>query len=85
MIVSSSKPTASARGLDGEPFDRDEYADSLEWRLDRPISDHSVSLTESEAIVASRLLDELAGVYAGERIGELARKLAVMIAEKAWM
>jgi hypothetical protein len=81
----SSKPTAGARSLNGEPFDRDEYADSLAWRLDRPISDHAVQLTESQAIVAARLLDELAGVYAEEPIGALARKLAATIAEKAWM
>lgn len=80
----SARPTASARDLDDEPFDRDEYARWLAWRLERPIAAGGAWLTEAEATVAALLLDELTGVYPGEPLGALARHLAISLSEKAW-
>jgi hypothetical protein len=80
----SGRRTLAARDIDGEPFDRDEFARVLSWRLERPLSPHPVRLTEAETIVAARLLDELAGVYEDEPIGQLARYLAMTLSEKAW-
>jgi hypothetical protein len=80
----NDRPTATARDLDGAPLDRDDYARNLAWRLERPISPRPVRLTEAEAHVAARLLDELGGVYRDEPLGALARYLAMTLSEKAW-
>ncbi|MBL7489177.1 hypothetical protein I6A60_27460 [Frankia sp. AgB1.9] len=76
--------TSAARDLDGEPWERDEFARVLSWRLERPISAQAVLLTEAETMVASRLLEELAGVYPDEPLGQLARYLAMTFSTKAW-
>jgi hypothetical protein len=76
--------TAGARDLDGAPWRRDEYAQTLSWRLDRPISTDPVALTEAETTVTARLLEELAAVYPGEPLGQLASYLAMTLSARAW-
>jgi hypothetical protein len=39
-------------------------------------------LSEGEALAVAALLDEPAGVYAGEQLGTLARELAVRIYDR---
>jgi hypothetical protein len=73
------RPTATARDQEGNPLNRDEYADRLRARLadgDRSPAD---ALTAAQAAVAARLLDELAGVYRGESLGALASELSVLL------
>jgi hypothetical protein len=72
------QPTATARDQSGNPLNRDAYAEQLRaWLNDdgRP-TEASQVLTSAEAAVVARLLEELAGVYRGENLGELARELA---------
>lgn len=78
------RPTASVRGRSGNPLDRDEYAESLGKLLadgDRSVG-RPVTLTAAQAAVAARLLDELAGVYRGEDLGGLARRLSALLDEQ---
>jgi hypothetical protein len=74
-------PMATVRDRAGNPLDRDEFAVSLRARLAEGGSagGHRM-LTTAEADVVARLLDELAGVYRGEKLGALARELSVLIA-----
>jgi hypothetical protein len=75
------RPTATVRDWAGNPLNRDEYALSLRARLaehGRPTG-YLTTLTTTQATVAARLLDELAGVYQGESLGTLARDLSVLL------
>jgi hypothetical protein len=75
--------TANVRDVDGNPFPRDEYAESLADQAIRvPAIDRLPLLSEGEAGAVAALLDELAGVYAGEGIGRFARELAVRIYDR---
>jgi hypothetical protein len=74
------RPTAAIRDHAGNPLNRDEYAARLRARLieSDPLGPRPV-LTAAQAEVVARLLDELAGVYTGERLGALARELSVLL------
>jgi hypothetical protein len=79
--VVAPRPTATARDLAGDPLDRDEYAERLRARLDdgaRSTLD-AAKLTGAQAAVVARMLDELAGVYRGESLGELAHEMSVLL------
>lgn len=72
------RPTRTARGPGGHPLDRDEYAARLRASMGNAggTAGHPTALTRGQAVVVARLLDELAGVYAGEDLGALAGELA---------
>jgi hypothetical protein len=75
------RPTAAARDASGDPLDRDAYAERLAKVLadgDRSAG-RSLTVRVAEAAVAARLLDELAGVYRGERLAALAHELAALL------
>jgi hypothetical protein len=60
---------------------RDDYAAQLRAQLgedSRGTGSHNVP-TGAQANVVARLLDELAGVYRGEDLGELAREMSQML------
>lgn len=69
------RPTASVRDRAGNPLNRDEYAD----RLREQLADAGPPPTTAHLTVAARLLDELAGVYRGERLGQLAHELSNLL------
>jgi hypothetical protein len=74
-------PTATIRDRAGNPLNRDVYAAQLRTRLAEGGStagQHRM-LTAAEAEVVARLLDELAGVYRGEKLGALARELSTLL------
>ena len=75
------RPTATARDRAGNPLNRDDYAAQLRARLGEgsPTTGSSPVLTQGQADVVARLLDELAGVYRGEDLGTLAGALSQMI------
>jgi hypothetical protein len=70
------RPTAAARDVNGAPLDRDEYAERLAGMDESRYS-------ETWAIAA--LLEELAAVYPGERIAEVATDLARRLQARAGM
>ena len=75
------RPTSAARDRSGNPLDRDEYTRGPRERLadsDRSAG-RTVMVTAAQAVVAARLLDELAGVYRGENLGTLAHELSAML------
>jgi hypothetical protein len=74
-------PTATIRDRVGDPLNRDEYAVQLRARLAEggPTGEGHRMLTAAEADVVARLLDELAGVYRGEKLGALARELSALL------
>lgn len=79
--VIAPRPTATARDRAGNPLNRDDYAAQLRAQLGedpRGAGSHSVP-TDAQANVVARLLDELAGVYRGEDLGELAREMSQML------
>ena len=135
----TARPTATVRGLDDAPLDRDHYARALteqaapytpvegdrvrltygdgstvegRWEYiggdvegyalrldDGTVHPHVAGqvardivhrvprprlalLTHGEALVAAQLLDELAGVYRTEPLGELARDMAVRLYDR---
>jgi hypothetical protein len=75
------RPTRTARGSDGNPVNRDEYAAQLRAKLgeDSHVNDPRAVLTRGQAGAVARLLDELAGIYRSEELGELARELSEML------
>lgn len=77
--VVAPRPTATARDRDGNPLNRNEYADLLRARLTDGGRSPGGTLTTAQAAVAARLLDELAGVYRGESLGALASELSVLL------
>jgi hypothetical protein len=78
--------TANARGLDGRPLDRDEYAQRLsDQAIALPAADRLPVLAEGEAATVADLLDELAGIHSGEPLGRLARDLAHRIHDRLSM
>jgi len=74
------RPTASVRDRSGNPLNRDEYAEHLGRLLvdGGRSAGRSPTLTAAQAAVVARLLDELAGVYRGERLGALAQELSAL-------
>jgi hypothetical protein len=60
---------------------RDEYAAQLRAKLDEDshVNDPRTVLTRAEADAVARLLDELAGIYRGEELGELAGELSQLL------
>lgn len=75
------RPTAAARDVNGNPVNRDIYAEQLRAQLSKePMStDTRTLLDPAQSIVVARLLGELAGVYRGEKIGALAAEMAALI------
>jgi len=73
-------PTSTATDAAGNPRNRDEYAAQLRKQLDEtsPAGDPHM-LTSTQATVAARLLEELAGVYRGEALGVLAHDMAIQL------
>ena len=79
--VVAPRPTATALDGAGNPLNRDDYAAQLRAQLgedSRGTGSHGVS-TGAQANVVARLLDELAGVYRGEDLGELAREMSQLL------
>ena len=75
--ISRARPTAAARGTEGDPRDRDEYAAALRGKLAAAEgSADPMTLTTGQATVIALLLDELAGVYRDEDLGGLAHELS---------
>jgi hypothetical protein len=78
-----AKPTATIRGVDGGPLDRDDYAVCLsDHAIPLPPAEWVTVLGEGEALAMAALLDELAGVSPGEQLGMLARELAARIYDR---
>ena len=84
-----SRPTASARYLDtGLPLDRGEFTAQLLARLARESLDaggaptRSAFLSAAEAETIAELLDELAGVFPDEELGQLAGTLSARMWER---
>lgn len=75
------RPTAAARDVNGNPVNRDIYAEQLRAQLSKESldTDAPTLLEPAQSHVAARLLDELAGVYRGEGIGALAADLAAIL------
>ena len=82
--------TAMVRGTDGQPLERDEYAESLRVELELhggraggdALAERQLRLSDGQAGVAAALLDELAGVYRDEDLGRLAREVAVILYDR---
>ena len=70
--VIAPRPTAAARDESGNPLNRDEYAVQLRARL--------TGEGTSRVAVAALLLDELAAIYRGEDLGELAHDVSLLLA-----
>ena len=73
------RPTATVRDVSGNPLNRDEYTERLRERLADGDRSAGRTLTAAQAAVVARLLDELAGVYRGERLGTLAQELSALL------
>lgn len=73
------RPTATARDRAGNPLNRDDYAAQLRAQLGEDGTGSRDAPTAAQANVVARLLDELAGVYSGEDLGELAREMSQML------
>lgn len=73
----------STRGRNGEPLDRDDYAEYLDRVLALPDDGRRVELTGHEAEAVASVLDEVAAIYRGEALGKLARRLAVKLFDRA--
>ncbi|WP_203789939.1 hypothetical protein [Paractinoplanes rishiriensis] len=73
------RPTAAARDRAGNPLNRDEYVKHLQEHLAGRSTEPTMMLTAAHATVAARLLDELAGVYRGESLGQLAQELSEIL------
>lgn len=75
------RPTAAARDINGNPVNRDIYAEQLRAQLSKESldTDTPTLLEPAQSHVVARLLDELAGVYGGERIGALAAELSAIL------
>src|SRR6266511_4453923 len=79
----TARPTATVQNLEGQPLDRNAYAADLRGRTDTDrLGPRLELLREGEATAVAALFDELAGVYPGEDLGELARELAVRIYDR---
>src|SRR6266508_3051985 len=83
MPDTTARPTATVQNLEGQPLDRNAYAADLRGRTDTDrLGPRLELLREGEATAVAALFDELAGVYPGEDLGELARELAVRIYDR---
>jgi len=80
-----AKPTATVRDQATGPLERELLAGKMRARLDVGRDRRSAGLPDAirlrtvEVEVIADLLDELAGVYAGEGLGQLARELSVRL------
>jgi hypothetical protein len=82
--VIAPRPTASARDRAGNPLNRDEYATVLREHLGSGQStEPAMMLTAAQATVAARLLEELAGVYRGEALGQLAQEVSKLLGSRS--
>ncbi|NYD25012.1 hypothetical protein [Kineococcus aurantiacus] len=85
--VEPARLTTTVKDPAGRPVSRD-IVDAALWRkldAEKAAQQHSVRLrilSEAEAQVVMQLLDELSGVYAGERLGNTARELSVRLHER---
>lgn len=79
--VVAPRPTATARDSAGNPLNRDDYAAQLRAQLGAdPGGMGSRNMpTGAQAHVVARLLEELAGVYRGEDLGELAGEMSRLL------
>ena len=88
--ATTSHPTATARdGATGRPLDRRAYAGEMLGRLARESlaaidtatgePARTAGLSSAEAEVVAELLDELAGVYPAEELGQLAGSLSARL------
>lgn len=75
--------TAMMRNTDGEPLDRTWYANHLRAIDGAEHNDVRHEVRAGTLLVAAELLDELAAVYAGEDLGQLAREVAVRLYDAA--
>lgn len=75
------RPTAGITTLDDQPLDRDQYTQQLQHTANRA-SGRLVPVQDGEAEAIADLLDELAAVYRGEPMGDLARTLAVRLNDR---
>src|SRR6266508_2928113 len=83
MPDTTARPTATVQNLEGQPLDRNAYAADLRGHTDTDrLGPRLELLREGEATAVAALFDELAGVYPGEDLGELARELAVRIYDR---
>lgn len=73
------RPTATVRDQAGNPLNRDGYAQHLRAMLTDGGRSTGDTRRATQAVVAARLLNELAGVYRGESLGALAQELAVLL------
>jgi hypothetical protein len=73
------RPTAAARDESGNPLNRDEYAVLLRARLTGEDASAGATPTAARMAVAASLLDELAAVYRGEDLGELAHDVSLLL------
>ena len=78
------RPTAAAQDANGNPVNRDIYAEQLRAQLSKASlpTDTPTLLEPAQSHVVAKLLDELAGVYRGEEIGTLAAELAAMLGDR---
>jgi antitoxin (DNA-binding transcriptional repressor) of toxin-antitoxin stability system len=68
----------------GLPIDRTEYAEFVRAVWQQPgTSEEPVTVRRGTVEAAALMLDELAGTYAGEDFGRLARQLAVVLFDVA--
>ena len=78
-----ARVTAGMRDTHDQPLDRDEYAGDLQQRADEARGQERLPvLSEGEGLAAAELLDELAAVYRGEPLGQLARELALRLYDR---
>lgn len=86
LTVVTSKPTAHARTRGGQPWDRDRFAQSLYAACRQPV-DWSryipAATTPHVAAAAATLLRELAAIYPGEQLAQLANDLADVLTDAA--
>ena len=82
-LTPPARVTATIRDTDNRPISRDDYASHLEARAELGRTEARLALlSEDEAQAVAALLDELAGVYRGEALGQLARSLAVRVYDR---
>ncbi|WP_329082461.1 hypothetical protein [Streptosporangium sp. NBC_01469] len=75
--------TAAAIDPSGRPISRADYENFLrQWMGREENTDRLPLLDGGEAFVVAALLDELAGTYPGEPLGQLAREMAVRLNDR---
>ncbi|WP_433257706.1 hypothetical protein ACQPYK_21285 [Streptosporangium sp. CA-135522] len=75
--------TAMVRDINGQPISRDDYEAFLRtWIEKNGTGDRLALMDSAEMFVVAALLDELCGVYPKERLGQLAREVAVELNDR---